>query len=60
VAGLWFSLGMPVSSTNTADSHDMIEILLKVTLNTPTLAQTTHHIFLTKSLIVDDWSNFHI
>ena len=36
-AGLWFSLGIPVSSTNTTDSHHITEILLKVTLNTITL-----------------------
>jgi hypothetical protein len=29
----WFSLGTPVSSTNKTDSHDIIEILLKVALN---------------------------
>jgi hypothetical protein len=32
--GLWFSLGSPVSSTNKTDCHDIIEILLKVVLNT--------------------------
>ena len=35
--GRWFSLGTPVSSTNKADRHDIIEILLKVALNTITL-----------------------
>ena len=34
VAGQWFSLGTPVSSTNKADRHDITEILLKVALNT--------------------------
>ena len=33
----WFSLGIPVSSTNTTDNHDIAEILLKVALNTITL-----------------------
>jgi len=33
-AGRWFSLGIPVSSTNKTDSHDITEILLKVSLNT--------------------------
>jgi hypothetical protein len=33
----WFSLGTPVSSTNKTDRHDIIEILLKVPLNTITL-----------------------
>ena len=32
--GRWFSLGTPVSSTNKSDRHDIIEILLKVVLNT--------------------------
>jgi hypothetical protein len=34
VAGLWFSPGPPVSSTNKTDCHDITEILLKVALNT--------------------------
>ena len=33
-AGLWFSPGSPVSSTNKTDRHDITEILLKVALNT--------------------------
>ena len=32
--GWWFYLGTPVSSTNKTDHHDIIEILLKVALNT--------------------------
>jgi len=32
-----FSLGIPVSSTNKTDLHDITEILLKVALNTITL-----------------------
>jgi hypothetical protein len=32
----WFSPGMPVSSTNKTDHHDITEILLKVVLNTVT------------------------
>jgi hypothetical protein len=32
-----FSLGIPVSSTNKTDHHDIAEILLKVALNTITL-----------------------
>ena len=32
--GWWFSHGMPVSSTNKIDCHDLTEILLKITLNT--------------------------
>jgi hypothetical protein len=33
-AGRWFSPGTPDSSTNKTDCHDIIEILLKVALNT--------------------------
>jgi hypothetical protein len=33
-AGRWFSTGIPVSSTNKIDRHDITEILLKVALNT--------------------------
>ena len=33
VAGWWFSLGTPVSSSNKTDGHDISEILLKVVLN---------------------------
>jgi hypothetical protein len=32
--GRWFSPGIPVSSTNKTDRHDITEILLKVALNT--------------------------
>ena len=39
-AGWCFSLGPPVSSTNKTDHLDMTEILLKVALNTITLAFT--------------------
>jgi hypothetical protein len=35
--GQWFSPGIPVSSTNKTDRHDIAEILLKVALNTITL-----------------------
>jgi hypothetical protein len=34
VAGQWFSPGTLVSSTNKTGRHDIIEILLKVALNT--------------------------
>jgi hypothetical protein len=37
VLGRWFSPATPVSSTNKTDRHDIIEILLKVVLNTITL-----------------------
>jgi len=32
--GRWFSSGLPVSSTNKTDRHDINEILLKVALST--------------------------
>ena len=32
--GRWFSPGLPVSSTNKTDRHDITEIVLKVALNT--------------------------
>ena len=32
--GLWFSPGIPVSSSYKTDRHDITEILLKVALNT--------------------------
>ena len=35
-AGRWFSPGIPVSSTNKTDRHDIAEILLKVAVNTIT------------------------
>jgi hypothetical protein len=33
-AGWWFSPGSSVSSTNKCERHDLIEIVLKVALNT--------------------------
>ena len=38
--GRWVSPGTPVSSTNKTDSHDIIEILLKVVLNTINLIRS--------------------
>ena len=35
--GLWFSPYIPVSSTNKTDRNEIIEILLKVALNTITI-----------------------
>jgi hypothetical protein len=37
--GRWFSPGLPVSSTNKTNRHDISEIFLKVALNT--IKQTT-------------------
>jgi len=42
-AGLWFSPGTPVSSTNKADRHDITEILLKVALNTINITATAEN-----------------
>ena len=39
--GRWFSPGIPVSSTNKADRHNIAEILLKMALNTITLTLLT-------------------
>ena len=36
IAGQWFSLGTPVSSTNKTDHHDITVLLLKVALNSIT------------------------
>jgi hypothetical protein len=38
--GQWFSPGIPVSSTNKTDRHDIAEILLKVALQ---LSYDHHH-----------------
>jgi hypothetical protein len=40
VAGQWFSPGIPLSFRNKTDRHNITEILLKVVLNTITLALT--------------------
>ena len=51
VTGRWFSRGPPVSPTNKTDCHDIIEILLKVALNTINQTKRTiYHIYLTRSL----------
>ena len=55
VAGRWFSPGSPVSSTNKTDYHDIIEILLKVALNTIALTLTQYLIKLFIKLIFNRW-----
>ena len=40
--GRWFSPGIPASSTNKTDRHDIAEILLKVVLNSINLTKTTN------------------
>ena len=51
--GWWFSTGIPVSSTNKTDRHDITEILLKVSLNTINHVQTkfTHKLYITNYYI---------
>jgi len=41
--GRWFSSGIPVSSTNKTDRHDITEILLKVGSNTLTLTLLSNY-----------------
>ena len=40
-AGLWFSPGTPVTSTNKTDHYDIAETLLKVALNTITITPSS-------------------
>ena len=47
-AGRWFSPGIPVSSTNKTDRHDLTEILLKVVLNNITLTRIHRHLLFFK------------
>ena len=44
MASLWFTLGTLVSSTNKTDCYDIIELLLKVALNTITLTVTPSNV----------------
>jgi hypothetical protein len=63
-AGRWFSLCTPVSSTNKTDRHDIIEILLKVTVNTKTLTPTIICLFSSchewnSNIQLHNYSSFH-
>jgi len=65
VAGLWFSPGTPVSSTNKTDHHDITEILLKVELNTITLIQDKEvnsmclfHVFIAGRFAINGWAAY--
>jgi len=49
-AGLWFSPGTPVSTTNKTYHHNITEILLKVGLNTLTL--TLLKVFIVKHMFL--------
>jgi len=40
--GRWFSSGTPASSTTNTDRHDIVEILLKVALNTINQVKSNH------------------
>ena len=66
VAGLWFSQGTSVSSTNKTDRHDVTEILLKVPLNTithlsawPLTSRLNYLVFLASTFVqvrtLDSW-----
>ena len=50
-AGRWFSTGTPISSTNKTDCLDIIEILLKVVLNTITLTSLCQYLYHIYSLL---------
>jgi hypothetical protein len=55
--GLWLSLGIPVSSTNKTDHHDITEILLEVALKTIIINQShppsNHIAFKEKSVMLN-------
>ena len=52
MAGLGFSLGIPVSSTDKTDRHYLNEILFKVALNTITLILTPiRRLYLIKTIL---------
>ena len=58
--GWWFSPGLPVSSTNKTDHHDITEMLLEVALNT--IKQTNKLIYLCLNIphIIDYRHNISI
>ena len=47
MTGLWFSPGIPISSTNKTDCHNIAEILLIVALNTITITlnSVVNHVY---------------
>ena len=51
-----FSRGIPVSSTNKTNRHDITEILLKVMLNTMTLTLMTTYKFVFLDIIFGDFA----
>ena len=60
MTGMWFSLGLPVSSTNKIDRHDITEILLKVALNTIKQTSISYCKPLTKLIFLLVQSNFSL
>ena len=59
VAGRWFSLGTPVSSTNETDSHNITEILFKVAINIIGQALFELH-FLYKKAELTFWREYFV
>jgi len=59
VAGRWFSPGIPVSSTNKADRHNITEIFLKVALNTISQPTTLYVICVSNSYTYNTRSQYN-
>ena len=53
-----FPLGIPVSSTNQTDHHDITEIFLKVRMNTITLTLSQAIVLISFFIVVDSGSYF--
>ena len=58
-AGLWFSLGTPVSSINETDRHDISKILLKVAVNTITSTLNSMSSIYDKNKLTVSCTNFN-
>jgi len=50
--GRWFSPGTPASSTTKTGRHDIVEILLKVALNTINQSNQSYIISLSLTLVI--------
>jgi hypothetical protein len=57
-SGRWFSLGTVVSSTNKTDTHEIIEILLKVALSTITLILLWELYLIIQVILIDQKRNY--